>query len=224
MNKFNRKSGSSPQQFVHLHVHDDYSLLDGFSKVEDYAKTASERGWKYLAVTNHGMMGQIPRQFNACKTYGLKPIYGCEIYVNDFTKYKDFMTKDGAKLDLPEELDMSIEELRQFISTTYHLVLIAKNNVGFKNLIKITSNAWIDGFYRKPRATFKFIKENSDGLICGSACMVGPISRCIMDGQNERAYGAAKFLKSIFGDDFYIELMMLEMKEQQRINKELINV
>lgn len=225
------KSNMDYQPFVHLHLHDDYSLLDGFSKVEDYAKATKERGWKYLCVTNHGLMGQIPRQYNICKELGITPIYGCEVYVNNYTKFKHYMTKEGEELfkgdkeDLPENLrDLSLEELRKLISTNYHLVLLAKNNIGFKNLIKITSQAWIEGFYRKPRVDLGFIAENSEGLICGSACLAGPISRNLMNGRIETAYHTAEWFKDVFGDDFYIELMLLEMDEQKKTNRQLMEI
>ena len=134
------------KEFVHLHCHDDYSLLDGFSRVEDYAKVASERGWKHLAITNHGSLGQIPRQYAACKEYGLNPIYGCEVYVNDLREYRDVMKMKTEKefkesgMELPERVP-SFEHLKNFFKKNFHVTLLAKNNIGFKNLLKITSDA-----------------------------------------------------------------------------------
>ena len=152
------------EQFVHLHLHDEFSLLDGFSKVEDYAAETKRRGWKYLAVTNHGMMGQIPRQYKICQSLGITPVYGCEVYVNDNIEYRNYMTKEGEGLPLPEKYT-SLEDLREKFKKNYHIVLIAKNEIGFKNLLKITSHAWINGYYRRPRTTHKFIQDHSEGLI-----------------------------------------------------------
>jgi DNA polymerase-3 subunit alpha len=211
------------QPFVHLHLHDEYSLLDGFSKVEDYATRAEEFGWKYLSVTNHGMMGQIPRQFKACQRLGLTPIYGCEIYVNDFHEYREYMLKKADEMPLPEGFS-SLEELRSSFKKNYHVVLLAKNEIGFKNLLKITSDAWINGYYRRPRATHEFLQSHSEGLLCGSACLAGPISSCILQDKIDRAYKAAEFYKSMFSEDFFIEIMLLDLKEQKLVNKHLIKI
>jgi DNA polymerase III subunit alpha len=211
------------KQFVHLHVHDEFSLLDGFSKVEDYANEVKKRGWKYLAITNHGMMGQIPRQYKICKALGITPLYGCEIYVNDNTEYRSFMTKDGETQPLPEKFS-SLDELREQFKKNYHVVLIAKNEIGFKNLLKITSHAWIEGYYRRPRTNHKFIQEHSEGLICGSACMAGPVASFILKDDMEKAYAAAEYYQSMFGEDFYLEIMFLEMEEQFKINKGLLQI
>jgi len=211
------------QPFVHLHIHDEYSLLDGYGTVEEYAHAAKERGWKHLAITNHGMLGQIPRQYNICKELGLNAIYGCEIYLNDYRDLREYNVKAAKDLKLPEGFD-SLEDLQSKFRKNYHLTLLAKNNTGLSNLIKLTSDAWINGYYRRPRTTHEMIEKYSEGLLCGTACYAGPISQCILNGDLDRAYKASEYYKSIFGKDFFLELMLLDIEEQQKVNAELVKI
>ena len=217
------------KEFVHLHCHDDYSLLDGFSQVEEYAKKVAERGWKHLAITNHGTLGQIPRQYATCKKHGINPIYGCEVYVNDLREYREHMKKQTLEdlqkdgLELPDGIN-NMEIFKYLFKKNFHVTLLAQNNVGFKNLLKITSEAWINGFYKKPRTMHSIIADNSEGILCGSACLAGPLNRYILEGSYDRAYDAAKYYKDVFGENFYIEIMMLDLEAQKECNKKLIEI
>ncbi len=217
------KKLSKCQEFVHLHIHDEYSLLDGYGTVEEYAQAAKERGWRHLAITNHGMLGQIPRQYNICKELEINAIYGCEVYLNDYRDLREYNVKAAKDLPLPEGFD-SLEELQGKFRKNYHLTLLAKNNTGLSNLIKLTSDAWINGFYRRPRTTHEQLEKYSEGLLCGTACYAGPISQSILDGDINRAYKAAEYYKGVFGKDFFLELMLLDIEEQQRVNTELVRI
>ena len=146
--------------FTHLHLHTEYSLLDGVGKIDDYLKRAKELGMKSIAITDHGnMFGAIEMYKKAIKN-GIKPIIGIEAYISEFEKEK----KEGRN---------------------FHLILLAKNEKGYKNLMKISSEAYINGFYYKPRIDKEYLKNHNEGIICLSACMQGEISRRILDREPE---------------------------------------
>lgn len=187
--------------FTHLHLHTEYSLLDGVGKIDDYLKRAKELGMKSIAITDHGnMFGAIEMYKKAIKA-GIKPIIGIEAYVSEFEMDK----KDGRN---------------------FHLVLLSKNEKGYKNLMKISSEAYIKGFYYKPRVDKEFLKSHSEGIIALSACMQGEISRRILDNEPEENIDRAiKEYIDIFGrEDFYIEVQGNGIEGQRELNKKLSSV
>lgn len=191
-------------KFVDTHCHDEYSIRDAMGKVEDMAELAKERDLPALAITNHGSVGGFLRQYYACKSVNIKPIFGCEIYTN---KFRSETSKDILKKNRENN----------------HLILLAKNKIGFKNLLQITSDAWINGFYYRPRSDMKFIKKYSKGIIATSACIKGIIPQCLLNGEEKRAAKIIKKFKEIF-DDFYIELNMIDWEPQFKLNSKLIEI
>lgn len=170
--------------FVHLHNHTEYSLLDGATKVRDMAKRAADLGMSAVAITDHGYMYGVPSFVDACNAEGIKPIIGCEIY---------FTPDSSLSRDHKPEL--------------YHMLLLAKNNAGYRNLMKLVSDAAVNGFYYKPRVTLEALRDNAEGLIATSGCIAGIIPKYIDRGQYDTAKEWAQKFASVFAPgDFYIEL------------------
>ena len=189
------------ETFTHLHLHTEYSLLDGVGKIDDYLKRAKELGMNSIAITDHGnMFGAIEMYKKAIKN-GIKPIIGIEAYVSEF----EMERKDGRN---------------------FHLILLAKNERGYKNLMKISSEAYIKGFYYKPRIDKEFLKQHSEGIISLSACMQGEISRRIIDKESEiQIDEAVKKYIDIFGkENFYIEVQGNGIEGQKELNKKLSEI
>lgn len=186
--------------FVHLHLHSEYSLLDGACRIKEIVSRAKTLGQSAVAITDHGVMYGAVEFFRECKKGGIKPIIGCEVYLaprGRFSKEK-------------KDLDYS------------HLVLLCKNEAGYKNLIEIVSSAYTEGFYAKPRTDMEFLKTHSEGLIALSACMSGQIPKYILAGQIDSARDFALSLQDIFGkDNFYLELQDHGIAEQKQINAAL---
>lgn len=183
--------------FVHLHVHSEYSLLDGACRLKELVKKAKEMGQKAVAVTDHGNMYAAVEFYNECKAQGIKPIIGCEVYVAPRTRF-----------DKVPKLD----------SHPYHLVLLCKNETGYKNLIKLVSIGYTEGFYSKPRVDIDCLKKYSDGLVCLSACLAGEVARKLSNDDYEGAKSTAILYNSIFGEgNYYIEIQNHLFAEQQRI-------
>ncbi len=191
-------------KFTHLHVHSHYSLLDGLGKIPDLVLRAKELGMDALALTDHGVMYGAIEFYKECKKEGIKPIIGVEMYIAPRK-----MTDKETKVD----------------STPYHLVLLAKNEKGYKNLLKITSAAHLEGYYYKPRVDKEFLKKHSEGLIALSACLGGEISSLLLSNQKERVLEIIKEYQEIFGKDFYLELQYHpELPEQAKANTKLIEL
>lgn len=190
--------------FVHLHVHSEYSLLDGSCRIKDLISKAKEFDMSALAITDHGVMYGAIDFYKEAVSAGIKPIIGCEIYVSP-RKMQD------------KEYGIDNEN--------YHLILLCKNMKGYENLMKIVSAASIEGFYYKPRVDHDFLKEHSEGLIALSACLAGEVPSYILKNNYEKAKEAALFYNSVFGqDNFYLELQDHGILEQQKVNKELIKL
>ncbi|HBM76096.1 MAG TPA: DNA polymerase III subunit alpha [Clostridiaceae bacterium] len=187
--------------FVHLHVHTEYSLLDGSARIKDLVARAKELGMDSLAITDHGVCYGIIDFYKECVAQGIKPILGCEVYVAKRTLY---------------DKEPNIDDVY------YHLILLAKNMKGYKNLIKLVSKGFIDGFYYKPRVDHDTLKQYSEGLIALSACLAGEVQSYIMDGDIKKAESAALTYKSIFGEDYYLELQDHGIEEQKNVNKQLL--
>ncbi len=184
--------------FVHLHVHTEYSLLDGACRIRELVKRAKELGQKSLAITDHGAMFGVIDFYKSAKDEGIKPIIGCEVYV-----------APRSRFDKTRELD----------STYNHLVLLCKNSEGYANLIKLVSAGYTEGFYSKPRVDLELLSKHSGGLIALSACLAGEIPRGLTKGDYEGAKSTALQMQSIFGKgNFYLEMQDHRLPEQQRVN------
>ncbi len=183
--------------FVHLHVHTEYSLLDGACRIKGLVSRVKEIGQKAVAITDHGVMYGCVDFWNECVENGIKPIIGCEVYVAPRSRF-DKQTKE----------DLS----------PYHLILLCRNNEGYKNLVKLVSAASIEGFYNRPRCDIELLKKYHEGLICLSACLAGEIPRKLLNGDFVGAKETALRYRDIFGEDsYYIEVQNHGIEEQQRI-------
>ena len=213
------------EDFVHLHVHTEYSILDGASKIQKLIDKAIANDMRGFAITDHGNMFGVKEYFDLCnevnakrKKDGLKPfkpIFGCEVYVAANKKEGRDKEKDRRR---------------------YHLILLAKNEQGYHNLIKIVSRAWVDGFYNKPRTDHDDLKTYHEGIICCSACIAGELPANILRDNIQAARDTIEWYKNVFGDDYYIELQRHEVKNpnqhanretfmlQQRANKVMIEL
>ena len=189
-------------QVVPLHVHTEYSLLDGAIRVSDLVNFAKENNMPAVAITDHGVMYGDMELYTTAKEAGIKPILGCEFYVHDG----------------------DIEEHDKNNNPCYHLVLLAKDKAGYANIIKLTSVAWCKGRYVKPRINWELIKEHHEGLICLSACLGGEVLQHLIKNEVEKAKEVAKRYKDLFGDDYYIELQDHGLDEQKRTNPQLIQI
>ncbi len=187
-------------EFVHLHLHSEYSLLDGSTRISEIAKRAKELGMDSVALTDHGNMYGAIAFYKECINEGVKPIMGCEIYVSE----KDMNIKDKT-------------------NKRFHLILLAENNTGFKNIMKIVSEGFVSGYYYKPRVDKDVLRKYSKGIIASSACLGGEVQKKIMDRDIEGAKKAALEYKEIFGEkNFFLELQDHGIPEQARVNRELL--
>ncbi|MBQ5901775.1 MAG: PHP domain-containing protein, partial [Clostridia bacterium] len=162
--------------FVHLHVHTEYSLLDGACRIKELAKAAKNLGQSALAITDHGVMYGAVEFYEACKAEGVKPIIGCEVYV-----------AARSHTDKVHELD----------SENNHLVLLCKNKLGYQNLIKLVSKGFVDGFYNKPRIDHELLEQYHDGLIALSACLAGEIPKALSANDYNKAVETAKWYQNV---------------------------
>ncbi len=190
--------------FVHLHVHTEYSLLDGACRISELVSAVKNAGQKAVAITDHGVMYGAVDFWRECKNQGVKPIIGCEVYV-----------APRSRFDKTPELDRDY----------YHLVLLCKNQVGYNNLIKLVSLGFTDGFYVKPRIDREILEKYHEGLICLSACLAGEIPRKLSSSDYSGALSTALYYKKLFGEgNFYIELQNHGIKEQQKLLPQLIKI
>ena len=191
--------------FTHLHVHTEYSLLDGSSKIKELTARAKELGMDSMAITDHGVMYGVIDFYRAAREVGIKPILGCEVYVAPGSR---FDRESGAGED-----------------RYYHLVLLAENNTGYKNLMKIVSKGFVDGFYYKPRVDLKLLTTYHEGIIALSACLAGEVQKYLARGMYEEAKRSALRYHEIFGKDhFYLELQDHGMPEQKMVNQGLLRL
>lgn len=190
-------------KFVHLHIHSEYSLLDGANRIKELPVRAKELGMDAIALTDHGVMYGAIDFYKACKKEGVKPIIGCEVYVATRTRFD----KEPA------------------IDNRYnHLILLAKDMQGYKNLSKLVSIGFTDGYYYKPRIDHEVLQKYHEGLICLSACLAGEVNQALLSGNNEKADEVALWYKNLFGDDYYIELQNNGIKEQVLANQKLVQL
>jgi len=188
--------------FTHLHTHTEYSLLDGASRIGDLIDAARDAGMQSIAITDHGFMYGVIDFYAAAKKAGLKPIIGCEVYVAPGSRFeKTSVTKEYA-----------------------HLILLAKNEAGYKNLMKLVSLGSLEGFYYKPRIDYDLLEQHTEGLICLSACLAGDIPRLLLQNNYSGAKALAERLRGMFGEDFYLEIQDHGIDEQRQINPLLIKL
>lgn len=192
-----------PKRFTHLHVHTEYSLLDGANRIPELIAKVKELGQEAIAITDHGVMYGCVDFYKEAKKQGIKPIIGCEVYVATRTRFDRVHKLDGSN----------------------HLILLCENETGYKNLIKLVSAGHVEGFYSKPRIDHDLLQEHHEGLICLSACLAGEIPRALSAGDYEKAKKTALWYKNLFGPDrYYIELQDHGIAEQQRILPLLIRL
>ncbi len=190
--------------FAHLHVHTEYSLLDGFSNIKKLVKRAKEMNMPALAITDHGTMFGVIEFYHAAKEAGIKPIIGLETYMAARTM-KEHDSKEDRK--------------------SSHLLLLAENETGYKNLLKIASAAQLEGFYYYPRIDKEFLAKHAEGLICSSGCMSAEVPRLLENGQVDAARRTLDYYYEVFGkDNFYLELQQHDIKELEGINKNLLEL
>ena len=192
-------------KFAHLHVHTEYSLLDGSNKIKEYVARVKELGMDSAAITDHGVMFGVIDFYRAAKAEGIKPILGCEVYVAPQSRFdKEVGTREDRY---------------------YHLVLLAQNNQGYNNLIKIVSRGFTEGFYYKPRVDYEVLEEFHEGIIALSACLAGEVQRYLSRGMYDVACESAKRYENIFGkDNFFLELQDHGIPEQKYVNPQLVRM
>ncbi len=199
--------------FTHLHLHTQYSILDGASNIDSLVEKVKVSGMDAVAVTDHGIMFGIIEFQKAAKKAGIKPILGCEVYVAKESRFRQDKEKD-RKSD--------------------HLILLAKNPKGYHNLIKLVTSGWTEGFYRKPRIDFELLKAHSEGLIVSTACLAGRLPRAILSGNMEEAENFINSYKGVFGEDFYLEMQRHKtnnpekdertLRLQEKVNQAIIEL
>lgn len=189
--------------FAHLHVHTEYSLLDGACRINKIASAARQKGMTSLAITDHGVMYGVIDFYRACIKENIKPVIGCEVYVAPHSRF---------------DKTSSYEKY-------YHMVLLCENNTGYQNLIKLVSYGFTEGFYSKPRIDDELLEKYHEGLICLSACLAGEIPQKLLDGDYNGAKAKAEYYRDLFGkDNFFIELQDHGIEEQQRIIPNLVRI
>ncbi len=190
------------KQFTHLHLHSHYSLLDGMSRMPELMERAQELGFEAIGLTDHGVLYGAIEFYEEARSRGIKPILGCEVYVATRTRF-----------DKEPKLD----------DRQYHLTLLAKDNRGYSNLVKLATQAQLEGFYYKPRVDRELLEQYHEGLICLSGCPSGEIPRALQDGNEEKARETAQFYKELFGaENFYIEIQDHGMEWEQEVARKLV--
>ena len=191
--------------FVHLHIHSEFSLLDGANRIKDIPKRCKELGMETIAITDHGVMYGVIDFYKACKKEGIKPIIGCEVYVTP---------RGRTRHDKEPGVDNKYN----------HLILLAKNMQGYRNLSKLVSIGFTEGYYYKPRIDYEVLEKYSEGLICLSACLAGAVNQALLNGREEEAEDIANWHKKVFGEDYYIEIQNNGIQEQVLANQKLVKL
>jgi DNA polymerase-3 subunit alpha len=184
-------------EFTHLHLHTEYSLLDGACRIGEVVSRAAEMGQKSLAITDHGVLYGAVAFYKECKARDIKPIIGCEVYVAPRSRHQKVHGVDNDR---------------------YHLILLCKNETGYKNLLKLVSSAWVDGFYTKPRVDRDLLEEHHEGIIALSGCLFGEVAQKILQRNYDEAKATAKWYKDVFGDgNYYLEIQNHDMVEEKEV-------
>ena len=191
------------QKFVHLHVHSEYSLLDGACKLDELIEKVKSMGQTAVAVTDHGNMYGAISFYKKAAAAGIKPIIGCEVYVAPGSRFEKSAAVNGGY---------------------YHLILLCKNNEGYRNLVKLATLASLEGFYKKPRIDFGILEKYHGGLICLSACLAGELPQALLNDDIKKAEEIALRYKNLFGNDYYIEIQDHGIIKQKRILPQLVSI
>ena len=191
------------QKFVHLHVHSEYSLLDGACKLDELIEKVKSMGQTAVAVTDHGNMYGTISFYKKAAAAGIKPIIGCEVYVAPGSRFEKSAAVNGGY---------------------YHLILLCKNNEGYRNLVKLATLASLEGFYKKPRIDFEILEKYHGGLICLSACLAGELPQALLNDDIKKAEEIALRYKNLFGNDYYIEIQDHGIIKQKRILPQLVSI
>ncbi len=209
-------TGNGDKQFVHLHLHTQYSLLDGANKIDPLMEKCRRLGMPAVAMTDHGNLFGAIEFFNAAKKHGIKPILGCEIYVTPRSRF------DREDLFMPPGGPHGGKKIN---NASFHLILLAENRTGYENLLKIVSLSHLEGFYYRPRADYELLYRHREGLIALSGCLKGQVSYFLTRGERDRALATADVFRNIFGRDRYFFEMQANGLEEQRIaNRELLSL
>ena len=192
-------------KFVHLHIHSEFSLLDGANRIKDIPKRCKELGMDSIAITDHGVMYGVIDFYKACKKEGIKPIIGCEVYV---------APRGRTRHDKEPGVDNKYN----------HLILLAKNMQGYRNLSKLVSIGFTEGYYYKPRIDYEVLEKYNEGLICLSACLAGAVNQALLNGREEEAEEIANWHRNVFGEDYYIEIQNNGIQEQVLANQKLVKL
>ncbi|MDE7250689.1 MAG: PHP domain-containing protein, partial [Lachnospiraceae bacterium] len=191
--------------FTHLHVHTEYSLLDGSNKIKEYVKRVKELGMDSAAITDHGVMYGVIDFYKACQEEGINPILGCEVYVAPNSRFDRELTGGEERY--------------------YHLVLLAENNIGYDNLMKIVSRGFTEGYYYKPRVDMELLQQYHEGIIALSACLQGEVAKYIQKGLIDEAKKAALRYRDCFGENnYFLELQDHGLPEQRTVNTVLLQI
>ncbi len=197
----------SAPHFAHLHVHTEYSLLDGSNRITEYVSRVKELGMDSAAITDHGVMYGVIEFYHACKNQGINPIIGCEVYVAPRSRFD-------------REVGRGSDDDRY-----YHLILLAENNQGYQNLLKIVSAGFVDGFYYRPRVDEEILEQYHEGIIATSACLAGEVQRLLVRGFYEEAKETALWFRDTFGpDNYFLELQDHGIPEQKMVNPLLVKL
>ena len=192
--------------FVHLHLHTEFSLLDGACRIKKLVERVKDLGQEAVAITDHGCMYGVIDFYRACKGAGIKPIIGCEVYV---------APRGRTRLQKVHELD----------AESRHLVLLCRNEEGYRNLSYLVSKAYLEGFYVKPRIDMDLLREHASGLIACSACLGGELPRLLLAGDYDQAKEIALEMRELFGEDgYYLEMQDHGLASQKRVNPEIIRL
>ncbi len=189
--------------FTHLHLHTEYSLLDGACRIEEVVSRAKSLGQTSLAITDHGVLYGAVAFYKECKKQGIKPIIGCEVYVAPRRRF---------------------DKVHGVDSDRYHLILLCKNETGYKNLLELVSAAWTEGFYTKPRIDRELLEKHHEGLVCLSGCLFGEVTQKILTRNMADALETAAFYKNLFGDDYYLEVQNHDMIEEKEVLDGVIDI
>lgn len=198
------------EEFCHLHVHSSFSMLDGVGSHEEYCQKAKQNHQLYLCITDHGELSGIPSQIRECDKHGLPYILGVEGYIQRMNK------PDNTK-------DLSVEEKKQW-RKSHHILLIAYNNVGYQNLVSLTSYAHIYGYHYRPRMNFELLKKYKEGLIVTSCCIMGEVGQAFLSAGEDAAEALVLEYYEAFGENFYLELMMLDYEPQKAFDKFIVKM
>ncbi len=193
--------------FVHLHTHSDFSLLDGAASVKSLVGRARALGMSALALTDHGNMFGVMKFYHECRAHGVQPIIGCEVYQAIDSRH----SRTGGDKGSGEKA-----------GRYYHLILLAQDEVGYRNLLTLSSLAYTEGFYYRPRIDNELLQKHSQGLVCLSACLAGEISQLVLNGQDRQAAARVGWYRELFGDRYYLELQDHGIPEQRKVNEALV--